>query len=358
MGASTSAGAGGAAPEKTAREYFDAIEEDLVKACGSCHKAGGIADAPFLAEPDRYQSITGWPAVIVGDPNQSVIITHPAEPTHGGGEAPPMPDDLQPRVIEWLTKEAANLPEQNDALKYSLPPFKPLTGGAFNTVYLNPLGDDFTNMSLSFIADELGGTSEEPTMLRISSITVHTVNQKPLHLVHPLFTVYVPSAGADPDPVDSFSNLDQVFTLATTQIVGTGEVVLTNWQKGAYLGLAFELAEVYTGEQMGEGGCKDLAGFKKDVAPAMKYCAETCHGGNDPEANATMDLSELNAATPALACLQVRARIAPGKPDESQILIVTNPTQTVVHKYKFFGKIKDYEAFKTKVSPWINAEGQ
>ncbi|MEZ4299284.1 MAG: hypothetical protein R3B70_30320 [Polyangiaceae bacterium] len=85
----------------------------------------------------------------------------------------------------------------------------------------------------------------------------------------------------------------------------------------------------------------------------MQYCADTCHGGANEQANATMDLSGLNLDPPDAACARVRARITPGDPDGSQILIVTDPTQQVVHMYKFMGNKNKYSAFKTAVSPWI-----
>ena len=56
------------------------------------------------------------------------------------------------------------------------------------------------------------------------------------------------------------------------------------------------------------------------------------------------------------ACAQVRARIHPGDPETSDILIVTDPSKQVAHGYKFAGNKSKYSAFKAAVSPWINAE--
>jgi hypothetical protein len=131
---------------------------------------------------------------------------------------------------------------------------------------------------------------------------------------------------------------------------------LTNWKKGSYLGLAFEVIEVY-GANSGMGsGCKDLAMFTSVMVPQMQTCMMRCHGGTDPQAKGTMNLSELNAMSPSAACVEVRARIKPGLPDESQITLVTDPSKIVVHKYKFDGDINKYNAFKAAVSPWILAE--
>src|SRR5688500_2341848 len=52
---------GAPAPTSRGRALFAEIEADLVKACGSCHDAGGFADTPFLRGPDRYKSMVSWP---------------------------------------------------------------------------------------------------------------------------------------------------------------------------------------------------------------------------------------------------------------------------------------------------------
>jgi hypothetical protein len=358
-GATGGAGGGGPPPPPDPYELFLKIEPKLVQTCGLCHKEGGSADAPFIAgtsPEERYASITAWPGIVIGEPDQSILMTHPDLPTHGGGEAPPMPPDVKPGVIEWLQAEAQSLPENTAEIGPSVKPFRPLLGGAFNTIYLGGLGPEFEYMSISFNADAIGGTTAEPTMLWVTNITVHTVAALPLHIVHPLFTVYSPGKPADPDPVDSFSNIDQTFTIDGDQQLGTGELVLTNWKKGAYLGIAFEIIEVYGGNAGAGTGCKDILSFTTNVVPAMQTCMMKCHGGTNPQAKGTMDLSELAVMPPEAACIEVRARINPAEPDKSQILQVTNPIENVVHMYKFEGDTNAYNAFKAQVTPWITAE--
>ncbi|HRI70779.1 MAG TPA: hypothetical protein PK156_41385, partial [Polyangium sp.] len=340
-------------------ELFLKVEPELKGNCFICHKENGSADAPFIAgasPEERYASITAWPGIVTKVVAESILLTHPDQPTHGGGEAPALPAEIKPDVITWLTAESVNAPDAMMDLGPAVKPFKPIGGGAFNTVYLGSLGPDFEFASISFNAKAIGGTTDNPSMLWLTNVTVHTVADKPLHIVHPVFTVYPPGSPADPDPVDSFSNIDQIFKIDTDPTLGTGEVVLTNWKKGSYLGLAFELVEIY-GANSGMGaGCKDLATFTSVVVPQMQTCMMRCHGGTDPQAKGTMNLSELNAMSPAAACVEVRARIKPGVPAESQILLVTDPSKIVVHKYKFDGNINLYNAFKDAVSPWIQAE--
>jgi hypothetical protein len=357
-GAGGSGSGGGGIPGQTGRDVFAGIEAELVTECGACHQAQGAADAPFLAGPDRYESITAWPGIVVDPADHSTILTHPADVSHGGGQAPDMSQGLRPKVLAWLKKEVSELPStEQDAGAY-IPAFKPLTGGAFNTLYLDPLGPEFKNMSISFVATELGADPAAPTILQLDDLTVHPVGQAPLHVVHPLFTVYPPGSDGDPDPVDSLASVDQTFLLGGDLKLGVGQVILTNWHKDAYLGLAFELLEVEGGGggDAGLSACNSIALFQSNVVPAMQYCADTCHGGLNQTAKDTMDLANLLAMPPDEACVQVRARITPGDPDSSQILLVTDPTKQVVHMYKFQGNLVKYNDFKAKVTPWIQAE--
>lgn len=346
-------GEGGGGPaEITGRDLFEALKPFILEECGTCHKNGGISEAPFLGiEGYEYESITSWPGVVASIPSQSIILTHPADPSHGAGQAPDMSADLRAKVIEWLKLEAANLPKPEETIV--IPPFKPILKGALNTVYLDPYEPDLEYSSISFNAEELG---DPPSMLLLSNVRVNPIAGVTIRMVHPLFTVYPKSGGADPDPIDNFSSVDTSFSLESPDLtLGTGEAVIGNWQKDALLGMAFELID----GEVDMGGvvtCKAIDTFKNEVAPAMKYCADTCHGGSNVDANKTMDLSKLADPNPVEACAQVRARITPGDPANSQILIVTDPTQQAVHMYKFKGNISNYNAFKNAVTPWIQAE--
>jgi hypothetical protein len=351
---SSATGAGGAGGDSISpREVFEAsVQASLLTECGACHQLGGAADAPFLAAPDIYVSISSWPGVIVQTPSQSLLLTHPADPSHGGGQAPDMSGDLRPKVLAWLGVEAAHIPTPDAGSNAYIPPFKPLLKGAFNTVYLDPLGMGLMSSSISFNADEIG---PPPSMLLITNLQIHPVSNVTVHLVHPLFTVYPPSGGAGPDPIDSFSTVDKTYAINDDPTIGTGSVVLTNWQKDARLGIAFEKIEA-KGDGVVAAACKNVPLFQSAVVPQMQYCAMNCHGGAKAEAQAAMDLSKLNAMPPDEACAQVRARITPDSPDTSQILVVTDPTQPAVHMYKFVGNKNQYNAFKTAVTPWITSE--
>lgn len=353
-GSSGTSSTGGAELPDTPKEFFEQVVlPGLMSECGACHQLGGSADHPFMAEPDPYVSIVSWPGVVVEDPAKSIIVVHPNEASHGAGQAPPISEELRAKVLQWLEMEAKNIPEVEGSLVYQVTPFKPILGGALNTIYFDDIDPTLQYASVSFNAKEL-----TDTLLQLKNLEIHPVEGQSIHIVHPLFTVYPKDAAADPDPIDSFSGVDQIFTLDTGDVVlGTGEVILTNWQKDAYLGIAFENI-ANNGGGGPPAGCYDPVKFMNEVVPQMQYCADTCHGGNNPQANATMDLSQLNADPPDAACAQVRARITPGDPEESQIIDVTDPTQQIQHMYKFAGNKNKYMTFKTAVSPWIISEAQ
>ncbi len=352
-GGGSSGGAGGGAPAGvTGRAIFEAFQADVIGECGACHKLSGIADAPFLALPDVYSSITTWPGIITRTPSSSLVLTHPGTVTHGGGMAPDMSPGLRVKVLAWLTKEALDIPKPSESSKPYITPFKPLLKGAFNTVYLDPLGKSLESSSISFNAVELG---TPPSMLMLTRVEVHPVAETTIHLVHPIFSVYPDGGGEAPDPIDSLANVDQTMGLNDDPSLGTGTVILTNWQKDARLGLAFETAEV-AGEGTPLDTCKSISKFVSDIVPQLQYCATNCHAGKEAKPTAAMNLSKLGSMPPDEACAQVRARIHPGDPDTSDILVVTDPSKQIAHGYKFAGNKSKYSAFKAAVSPWINSE--
>jgi hypothetical protein len=331
--------------------FEETLEGDLLSECGACHQLQGAADAPFLAEPDRYVSITSYPGIVVSKVDDSILLTRPADPGHGSGQAPDFSPGLREKVQAWLGIESVLIPEPEE-LGFVVTPFKPKLGGAFNTIYLDELGQEFTNVSVTFNATELGAP---PSMLLLENIQVHPVAEMQLHVVHPLFTAYPSDTVAIPDPSDSFSQIDDVFSLDGAIQLGTGTMIHTAWAKDGYLSLAFE--DLYlVGDFFPPTDCEALDLFSEDVAPALGVCATNCHGGANPQAQGAMDLADLGSDD-AKACRQVRARVKPGAPDLSQIFIVTNPLDPAAHLFKFSGSSSNFNTFKQTVSPWVIAEG-
>ena len=65
---------GGPTVENNGDELFAALEEDIMGACGACHDAGGTANTPFLAGPDRYETISSWPDIVKEDWESSILL--------------------------------------------------------------------------------------------------------------------------------------------------------------------------------------------------------------------------------------------------------------------------------------------
>ena len=341
------------------KELFAGIEQDLVDNCASCHVPGGIADAPFLATPDRYESILAWPGIVVTNPDDSLLLTHAVTGGgHGGTNIDTVGGDLEARVREWLTAEAAAISAPPDTTKPHIDPITPILG--FNALYLSPLSDDLEGIAITFTAEELTSTS-----LKLSEITVHTTSATGVHIVHPVFAVYPKGQDVDPDPVDSFGDLDHKFPESSAEELGVGTLILTNWEAQAKLGLAFEVAEPYTSTS-GEGGggagggtptgaCSAQTEFDASAKPQFQNRCVTCHGGSNGSATAAVDMSQLGSNS-SVACSQILNRVNPATPAMSQIFITTDPNGNAAHPFKFAGSTTDFNNFKNQVSIWISAE--
>lgn len=350
------AGIGGGVAQDP-KVLFEALLPTLEDACGSCHKAGGIADTPFLADPDPYESMSSWPGVVTKDPTQSIILTYPRQGSMHTGtslDSSPLNTTLLPKLTEWLTNEAAVIANPTDD-KPQIPAQAPIMG--FNAIYLTPLDPNLEGVAITFNASKITDSS-----LMLSSIQVHTTTQTGVHMVHPLLVVYPKGAEPDPDPVDNFGGIDERFDKMTATELGQGTVILDNWVGDAKLSFAFESVEAWTMDGGtggagggGGGGCSDLADFNSDAKPQFQNNCFTCHGGGNPAAKAAVDMSKLQSDA-AAACAQIKNRINPGDPPSSQIFVTTNPDGNAAHPFKFGGSTGNFNNFKSAISPWIGME--
>jgi hypothetical protein len=370
VAASGTGGTGGVGPMLTNRALFEqTVLPGLEANCVPCHVNGGFAD--FIAPPDPYESITVYKSGTNHDPllwpvpTQSILYTYPDSPDHPGTKFTPLHDALKAAILVWLTQEAASLPPAPEAgtMTY-LVPFSPILGG-LNVIYLDTLGPTFVGSSISFTVTQLG---TPPSLLQLDNLQVYPAGVA-VEIAHPRFDVYpAGSSIAQPDPSDTLSDVDETFVpQGTLRQLGPGQVLLDNWQSGARLGLDFTQGKIETLNLTSDGGIVtpcSAPGEYQTVVTALgqggpMYCAQNCHGGAKPTAQAAMDLSGLLATPPdyATACSYMLTRITPGDPSSSQILDVTNPANIqVIHMYKFAGNTTAYQAFTTGISPWILAE--
>src|SRR6185369_14664551 len=93
----------------------------------------------------------------------------------------------------------------------------------------------------------------DSTLLELDDIEVQPTNMNGVHIVHPLFAVNPVGQMPEPDPVDSFSNVDQYFNPGEKGTLGPGTLILTNWQPSAKLSLAFEKVEIIVPMSMDAG---------------------------------------------------------------------------------------------------------
>ena len=338
------------------KELWAGIEAEMVTACGACHEAGGIGDAPFLAGPDRYKSVLAWPGVVTVDPAQSLFVTYAvAGGGHSGTNFDTIPGDLFDRVKAWLAAEATAIGTTPPVATPPTAPVAPIIG--FNAVYLAPIDPALSGVAITFTAEEL-----TPTSLKLSQLTVHTTSMTGAHIVHPIFAVYPKGKEAEIDPVDSFAGLDTYFPESTSETLGVGTLILTNWQAEAKLGLGFETCAAWT-EGSGEGGggggipggCNALNEFVTNAVPQLQARFENCHGGNNGQATAAVDMSDLGSDN-AAACAQVKNRVNTTTPNQSQIFITTDPNGNAAHPYKFGGNAGLFTDFRDDLTIWIQAE--
>lgn len=348
--------------ENRGQEMFAALEQDLYSACGSCHDAGGIADTPFLAGPDRYKTAVSWPGIVTKDPADSLFLTHAVV---GGGHSGPnldgdqFKDKLLAPVQDWLEEEARGIVDDQlqQADKPKIDPFIPIIG--FNAIYLDALGEAFVGMALTFNADQI-----TDSLLQLSEMQFHTTTTTGVHIVHPLFVVYPKGLDADPDPTDSFSAYEDYIDVGISQPFDAGLLILTNWRTDARLSVAFEVIEPYTatggggaGGPGGGGGCINVDSFIANAQGQLQQNCVNCHGGNNGQATSALDMTQLGT-DPAAACAQVKNRVTPEDPPSSQIFITTDPAGNAAHPFKFGGDGNAFGGFRASVSNWIAAEQQ
>ncbi len=356
QGAGEVGGAGGAPFVDTGKQLWAGIEAELVENCAECHDAGGIGDAPFLAGPDRYQSVLSWPGIVVLDPSESSMLTYPVSGSgHNGTNLDSVPGDLLARVRAWLEAEAAAIQNPVET-PLAVDPFTPIMG--LNVVYLTPIDPALTGVAIIFTAEEL-----TPNSLRLSEMTVYTTSMTGVHIVHPVFAVYPKGSPATADPVDSFAGFDTYYPENQSGAFGAGTLILTNWEPEAKLGLGFEACAPWT-EAGGAGGgggggpggsCTALPEFSESAAPQLQARCVSCHGGGNGQATAAVDMTDLGTDD-AAACAQVKNRVNLTTPQQSQIFVVTNPNGNAAHPYKFGGDAGLHADFMTELTLWISAE--
>ena len=341
-----SGGTGGGPVDMTpdvAGMFYTQVEPILTSACGGCHGMTGTAAPAFmLATPDMLTNILAYPGIIGATPAKSRLYAK------GPHEGPALTPDQAPIIANWITFYNMNKPMTDGGGKPTIAPFSPQMSGTTavtNTIDLSALDPTLAGQKLTFTAKMVG------TSIQLSSIKLVTASAMGIHVVHPLFVTWDQNLNPTPDPVDSFSNLDETVYAASTNALGPGTLLLPNFAAGSLINVVFTTIEPKMGSADAGtvSGCKNLTMFVQNVKPllAQNNCSTTCHVGSTPTAGLAFD------ATPdSQLCINARTEIDTTTPANSRLLTQPDPAQANGHPQK----VNPFTAFQTAVTNWINAE--
>jgi hypothetical protein len=324
-----------------ARELFKALEPQFQEVCGKqCHADGTFGGNPprFLAGPDAYVTIKTFSGFITKSVFESKLLTRGA---HAGPALEGANEELRKKIVEWLDVEASILVERASVTTQVLD----LVAGA-NVVDLGALAPTVAGAKLSFDAS-LG-----PAFLTLSNMRVRGGDTTAVRIVHPIFRL-VRGGTEYPDPVDSFSNLDDKYPQAVERPLGPGQLFLTEWKEGDKLRITFETIEATTIPVIVDDTpkpCKALQAFIDNAKPQLQGngCLD-CHGegGNG---QAVMNLVELDQDD-ALACQEVLKEV--NLANKAASLIIDKPAGAVGHTG---GKVGDPAGYTAAIRAWIDNE--
>jgi len=337
----TGGGTGGAvdmAPDVVGQFYAN-VEPIITPACGGCHGVTGTtAPAFMIAQPDLLKNILQYPGIIGSTPEKSRLYMK------GLHEGPAFTPDQATTVGDWITFYNSLRTGDGGDAKPVIAPFTPSMTAA-NSIDLAPLDATLSGVKVTFNA-QMVGTSIELTNLKIVAPSTTGV-----HVTHPVFVFWDQNLMPIPDPVDSFSNLDETVFSGSSAPMGPGTLLLPNFGSGYLLSVVFTLVEPKTGSADGGtvSGCKNVAMFVANVKPLLSAntCSTNCHVGANPTAGLKFD------ATPdATLCANALTEINTTTPAQSQLLLQPDPAQSNGHPQK----VNPFTNFQTAVTNWINAE--
>lgn len=327
------------APDAVGMFYSD-VAPIVTAACQSCHGvAGTTAPAFMMAQPDLLTNMLAYPGIIGSTPQKSRLYMK------GLHEGPAFTPDQLTTIGNWITfyNQNRGAGDGGDA-KPTIAPFTPsLT--ANNSIDLAALDPTLSGVKVTFDAQMVG------TSIELKNITLVAPASTGVHVTHPLFVIWDQNLNPTPDPVDSFSGLDETVFSGSSAALGPGTLLLPNFATGDLISVAFTLAETKMGSA--DGGvttaCKNLTMFVNTVKPllAANNCSTQCHVGGAPTASLKWDTTP-DAALCAVALTEINT----ATPAQSQLLLQPDPAQNNGHPQK----VNPFTNWQTTVTAWINAE--
>ena len=155
-------------------------------------------------------------------------------------------------------------------------PFVPVIGA--NSIDLSVIDATLAGQKITFTAKMVG------TTLELTAINIVAAAGMGVHVVHPLWVTWDAMMTPTPDPVDSFSNLDETVMGGQTAPMGPGTLFLPNFASTAMLNVVFATIEAKSGSAdggTGTLGCKSVASWTTDTKPQLTNNCTSCHGGSE-----------------------------------------------------------------------------
>ncbi len=341
-GGDNGGGGGGAADmaPDVVGQFYSQVAPILTPACGGCHgMTGTTAPAFMVAQPDMLSNLLAYPGIIGATPQKSRLYMK------GVHEGPAFTPDQLTVIGDWITfyNTVKGSSDAGDG-KPTIAPFTPSMTAA-NSIDLAPLDATLSGVKVTFDAKMVG------TSIELVNLKVVAPASTGVHVTHPIFVIWDQNLNPTPDPVDSFSNLDETVFAGSSAPLGPGTLLMPNFAAGDLISVAFTLAEPKSGSADGGtvSGCKALTMFVNNVKPllATNTCSTNCHVGANPTAGLKLD------ATPdSTLCANVLTEINTTTPAMSQLLLQPDPNQSNGHPQK----VNPFTNFQTAVTNWINAE--
>lgn len=347
------AGAPSDASGPSAEAFFESrVEGMLDDRCGGCHGAGRSAPDFLRPDPDVRTTLLGYPALIdLDSPDDSRLVVK------GEHTGPAFTTSQAADVVRWISLEAAEgtmvTPTEREL---ATTPIAVREG--FNNLPLDSLG--MPASSIIFVASRVG----DGVFLDGVQIAAGPMGAR---LEHPVFVTWTEGT-PHPDPVDRFAGLTLEVEPNSSASFDTGTVIITDLPEGALLSIHFAEAgpmttPVMPGADAGmggspTGGCTELAAFRANaVGPLTTYCTR-CHGGGNPAATGSIDMSDVDATGDAallMGCNQILGRISPTMPSASGLFTQPDPASTSGHDFRF-GTTRELETFRTSILAWFSME--
>jgi hypothetical protein len=341
LGSALTGDGGAANMGAVATRFYAEVAPIIQPACGGCHgMAGGSAPAFMLAQPDLLQNLLTYPGIIGATPEKSRLYIK------GTHEGPAFTPTQAPVVYNWIVFYNANVPMSDGGTgKPTIAPFAPQMGMT-NSIDLSVLDPMLAGMQLTFTPKLVGSS------LELASLTVVAAATSGIHIAHPLFVTWDAKLNPTPDPVDSFSNLDETVAQGKSAPLGPGLVFLPSFATGDLINVVFTTIEpkmVSTSDGGVTTGCKALTMFQQTVKPLMQQSCNSCHVGNTPTAGFSMDFNMLGDAA---VCKNALTEINTTTPASSLLLQRPNPAVNDSHPVK----LNPFTNWQTALTNWINAE--